>query len=183
MLTFCRVWCCGKAIIPASCGCHSGVITGGWRGHTFQYDDWWALLLMRLFNSGALWVAQTHSMASVLETRLLCCNKAEAAAMRWAHTWILSSWLFRLIAYHCDKELRHGNFHSVLLFEGNKSLGFFVFFSILWAHMHTTLVMCTTTASAVFSSKLFECVAWPSQSTPALDLSLILCLCLPSLDL
>lgn len=60
---------------------------------------------------------------------------------------------------------------------------FLCFFSILWAHMHTTLVMCTTTASAVFSSKLFECVAWPSQSTPALDLSLILCLCLPSLDL
>lgn len=36
--------------------------------------------------------------------------------------------------------------HSVLLFEGYKSPGFFCGFSILWAHMHTTLVMCTTTA-------------------------------------
>lgn len=91
---------------------------------------------MRLFNSGALCVAQTPSMPPVLETRLLCCNKAEAAAVRGAHTWILRRG-FSTDCLHCDKDVQHVNFHNVLFFKVINQ-GAFSVFNFMGLHAHYT---------------------------------------------
>lgn len=46
--SLCGFWRYGEARIPTSCDCHSGAVAGQGRSQTFQYDDWWPVLLMRL---------------------------------------------------------------------------------------------------------------------------------------
>lgn len=96
MLTSRQPRCCGTAIKPASCGCHSAVIAGGGGGasHSNALIDghfyWWSPSTGRTPPWGRL-----PECLWPLETGLSRCNKAEAAAARAVCTWERS---FQLIS-------------------------------------------------------------------------------------